>query len=106
MTDSDLDGLRSAVARIDPVVDDRRSAKVHRRKAPRARTLKSAQIVWLGGDPIACIVRNLSESGACLELREPMPPRNTFDLVFDADRSRRYCWVAWRRPPRMGVKFR
>ena len=105
MTDSSIDDLRAAIAAIDPAVSDRRL--VHRRKSPRARTLKTAQIVWLGGSPVKCVVRNLSASGACLEVRDgEIPPRSTFELVFDADQTRRSCWVAWREPPRLGVKFR
>jgi hypothetical protein len=103
MTESD--DLRAAIKSLGPLLDDRRTAISHRRKAPRARTLRTAQIVWLGGDPVKCVVRNLSESGACLEVSEQIP-RNTFDLIFDFDQSRRYCWVAWREPTRMGVKFR
>jgi hypothetical protein len=84
--------------------DPRREATTPRRKSPRMRTLKGAQLVWLTGGPVKCIVRNLSEGGACLEVHG-LIPHNTFDLIFDSDQSRYSCAVVWRRPPRMGVKF-
>ncbi|HLH10938.1 MAG TPA: PilZ domain-containing protein [Methylovirgula sp.] len=97
MAHSTMDDLQAAAG------DDRRQAQ--RRKSPRARVQKAAQIIWLGGAPIRCTVRNLSASGACLEVEREIP-RDTFDLVFDADQSRRYCRVAWRQSSRIGVKFR
>lgn len=105
MTQSARDDLRAAVASLGSIADERRVATVERRKSPRARLLRTAQIVWLGDEPVKCVVRNLSEKGACLEVHSEVP-RNTFDLVFDLDQSRRYCWVAWREPNRIGVKFR
>ncbi len=105
MTQSTTDDLRAAIVSLGAIVDERRIATVERRKSARARTLRTAQILWLGGEPVKCTVRNLSEKGACLEVRGDVP-RNTFDLVFDVDQSRRYCWVAWREPNRIGVKFR
>jgi hypothetical protein len=105
MTQPTTDDLRAAIASLGSIADERRVATVERRKSPRARMARTAQIAWLGDEPVKCVVRNLSEKGACLEVRGEVP-RNTFDLIFDLDQSRRYCWVAWREPPRMGVKFR
>jgi hypothetical protein len=84
--------------------DDPKLAWAHRRKSPRTTTLKGAQIVRLTGGPVNCIVRNLSEGGACLEVHGPVL-QNTFELVFDRDQSRHPCRVVWRQPPRMGVQF-
>jgi hypothetical protein len=84
--------------------DDRRRADRDRRSWPRVRTLKGAQIIWLNGVPVRCTVRNVSETGAKLEVHEPVL-QNTFDLVFDLDKSRRSCRVVWRKEPFMGVKF-
>ena len=60
--------------------------------------------MWLNGVPVRCTVRNVSETGAKLEVHEPVL-QNTFDLVFDLDQSRRSCCVVWRKEPFMGVKF-
>jgi hypothetical protein len=85
------------------LIDDRRVAAEDRRGAPRLRTLKGAQIIWPTAAPVKCLVRNLSTTGATLELLNPVP--GTFELVFDGDQSRRSCSVVWRRETRIGVRF-
>jgi hypothetical protein len=102
---SSIEDRRTADANLDPSIEDRRAARKQRRKSPRMRTLKGAQIVWLTGAPVKCIVHDISEGGACLEVHNPVP-HNEFDLIFDSDQSRYACSVVWRQPPRMGVKFR
>ncbi len=84
-----------------PDVEDRRGVGGH--KSPRFRTLKGAQIVWLTGVPVKCIVRNLSQTGAKIEVRNPIP--ETFDLIFDNDESRHRCRVVWREELYIGVQF-
>jgi len=88
----------------EAVIKERRAAVSDRRRVTRMRTLKGAQIVWPTGAPVKCVVRNLSQTGAALELQSPVP--NNFELVFDGDQSRRSCVVVWRRETRIGVKFR
>jgi hypothetical protein len=83
-------------------LDDRRRLS-DRRGAPRRKILRGARTVWQNGDSTECIIHNLSETGAHLELRGPVP--NTFDLLIDCDQSRRSCCVMWRKANRVGVKF-
>ncbi|MEJ0012505.1 MAG: PilZ domain-containing protein [Bauldia sp.] len=86
--------------------DERRKAELARRRSPRMRTLKGAQIIVPAGSSVACIVRNISETGACLQLQTPVFLSHTFDLVFDdPDWSRRSCRVVWREALLMGVEF-
>src|ERR1700733_2297886 len=94
MKTSTEDDRRLVATTPDPLVDDRRA--VPRRKSPRTRTLKGAQIVWAAGTPLPCVVRNLSETGACLEVYGLIP--YSFDLVFDRDQTRQSCSVVWRQP--------
>jgi len=104
--DTDLIEPRVAPAiddRVVPVTDDRRVSHGDRRIAPRLRALKGAQIVWPTAAPVKCVVRNLSQTGAALEVHDPVP--GTFELVFDGDQSRRSCRVVWRRETRIGVQF-
>jgi hypothetical protein len=86
-----------------PEIEDRRGADGTRHQSPRFRTLKGAQIVWLTGVPVKCIVRNLSPTGAKIEVRSPIP--ETFDLIFDNDQSRHRCRVVWREEFYIGVQF-
>ena len=82
---------------------DRRTASNDRRGSPRKRIFKSGRTFWPNGDSIECAIRNLSETGAKLEVRSPVP--NAFDLVIDCDRFRRHCRVIWRNASSVGVRF-
>ncbi len=69
------------------------------------KTLKGAQIVVPVGPSVACVVRNISETGARLELQTPILS-NTFELVFDDNEwPRRACRVVWRKETGIGVEF-
>lgn len=103
--DSAIDDRRKSDCRKgDGRIDDRRKAVTDRRTSLRLKTLKGAQIILRNGAPLACIVRNISETGAKLEVHGPVL-QNAFDLVFDLDHSRRSCCVVWRKEPMLGVKF-
>ncbi|HMK71182.1 MAG TPA: PilZ domain-containing protein [Xanthobacteraceae bacterium] len=94
---------RSAAPIDESAIDDRRKPVGDRRSSPRIKTLKAAKILRPTGSAVKCIVRNLSETGAKIEVHSPVP--ETFDLVFDLDRSRRMCRVVWRKKPMIGVQF-
>ena len=74
------------------------------RTDPRRRILKSGRIDF-GAGAIDCVVRNLSERGAALEVESPIGIPQTFDLVIVADRSRKRSQVVWRKEKRLGVRF-
>ena len=69
------------------------------------RVLKTAHIVLSDKAPkLACTVRNLSRTGAALELQSTtvgLP--QTFVLVLNG--ARHTCEATWRTETRMGVKF-
>lgn len=74
------------------------------RAALRQRVLKSASIEFHGG-VIDCVIRNISETGAALEVASPLGIPETFNLVISGDHSSRSCKVAWRKDKRIGVAF-
>ena len=75
-----------------------------RRRAPRQRNLKSAQIVFNDrASVIDCLLRNVSESGASLQVSNTIGVPDTFELAFDS--RRRTCKVEWRDLNRLGVVF-
>jgi hypothetical protein len=77
----------------------------NRRAARRNRTLKKATIIFNGGfSAFDCIVRNLSETGAMLQLSALGVPTH-FELRMDAATSRRPCTVRWRAESALGVSF-
>ena len=86
-----------------PDIDDRRTAVENRRAAPRMKRLKGGQIVLPTGETVKCIIRNLSETGANIEVYGAVS--DDFTLIFDCDLSRYTCRVMWRKPPRIGVQF-
>jgi hypothetical protein len=74
-----------------------------RRISPRRRMLKSGKIL-LGTWAVACTVRNLSETGACLEFDSIVGIPSTFAFVL-TEQCRQTCRVVWANGTRMGVQF-
>jgi PilZ domain-containing protein len=75
------------------------------RIASRRRLLKAGKISFGGGGAFDCTVRNLSETGAALEVISPVGIPEHFTLVLEADHRRFSCRVVWRKETRIGVHF-
>jgi PilZ domain len=69
---------------------------------PRHRVLKGAKIEF-GGGAIDCTIRNLSETGAALDVTSPLGIPTEFTLV--AEGVHRPCRVVWRKEKRIGITF-
>ena len=52
-----------------------------------------------------CLVRNISISGAALDVSNPLDIPERFDLVFKADGTHIPCHVIWRQGEQIGVAF-
>jgi hypothetical protein len=76
-----------------------------RRQSPRQRTYKGGRINADRAGSLDCIVRNISETGACLEISSDLIAANQFNLVIMPEFLVRRCQVAWRKPQKMGVRF-
>jgi len=76
-----------------------------RRRAPRSRSYKSGQINAEGYPSIDCIIRNLTDGGACIEVDSKLVRTDQFRLVIHPEYLNRLCDVVWREPKRIGVKF-
>lgn len=74
------------------------------RTSQRRRTLKAGTISF-GGGAIDCTVRNLSESGAALDVISPIGIPERFTLLVEADHRHLPCRVVWRKEKRIGVHF-
>ena len=74
------------------------------REDPRSRMLKGASITFDGG-AIDCTVRNISASGAALDVASPLGIPQEFFLVVPVDNLRQHCRVVWRKEKRIGVAF-
>ncbi|WP_048755490.1 PilZ domain-containing protein [Afipia felis] len=74
------------------------------RKSTRHRVLKAGKIAF-GGAIVDCTVRNLSETGAALDVVSSVGIPDRFTLIVAVDRVQRPCRVAWRKATRIGVLF-
>jgi len=76
-----------------------------RRISLRYPTRRSARIEIKGQDSIECLVRDLSTSGARLEVPDPKKVANNFTLIIVGSWDRHACRVAWRRGNMVGVEY-
>jgi hypothetical protein len=77
-----------------------------RRRVPRHKTYKAARITFdHGRAAITCVVKNLSDGGACIAVESPVGIPDAFDLVFDSEAPDRACHVVWRTAKQIGVEF-
>ena len=74
------------------------------RVAPRKRILKAGRIEF-GFGAIDCVVRNVSDTGASLDVESPLGIPDQFDLIIVIDRFRRRSHVVWRKEKRIGLRF-
>lgn len=77
---------------------------MERRQPPaRRRMLKSGKIL-LGTHPVPCVVRNMSEKGACLKVQTTIGIPEVFDFLFEGEPART-CKTMWRDDTQIGVMF-
>jgi len=85
---------------------DRWRTMVERRSIGRTTISKSALLFFDARRGIsACLVRNITNGGAGIQLRDvnALPP--DFELTFDSFRTIRRCRVIWRQGDVVGVAF-
>ena len=75
-----------------------------RRDKARHRVLKAGTIEF-GGGAIDCTIRNLSGTGAALDVSSPVGIPDHFSLFVQADGTHLACTVIWRKEKRIGVRF-
>jgi hypothetical protein len=81
------------------------AAMIEKRASPRHRVLKQGTIAFRGGGGIDCMVRNLSQGGARLEVATPFGLHGSFTLVIATDHFMRDCHTVWSIEKRVGVAF-
>ena len=92
-------------AERQPNVEETLQVLENKRAAPRQRVLKAGTIEFNGG-AIDCVVRNLSQTGAALEVASPVGIPDQFNLLISGEHTGYRCQVAWRKEKRIGVAFR
>ena len=75
------------------------------RSKQRRRIYKAGKIVFGLGGGIDATVRNISDTGALLQVESVLDVPNDFVLAIPAEGFKRRCKIAWRRPTTLGVRF-
>jgi PilZ domain len=91
---SRLYGFHRKLAHLYPMAESRR--------APRHHVLKAGTIKFAGRG-INCLVRNLSTTGAALEVPNQAGIPARFILVVPGDGLHLPCRIVWRREHRIGI---
>ena len=76
-----------------------------RRKLARSRILKGAKIIIGSASTIDCVVRNVTNSGARIEIANTVDLPEALGLTFNGGYTVRPCRVAWRSVTETGVQF-
>ena len=78
-----------------------------RRATQRGRTLLGGKVIFNGGrSTIDCVVRNMSEDGACVQVESPVGIPDQILLTITGESEPRNCAVAWQSSNRIGLTFR
>ena len=85
------------MSRWEAMVEDKRRLR-------RTRVLKAGTISF-GGSAISCSVRNLTRSGAMLDVASPLGVPREFTLVVPSDDVSHECRIVWIQERRLGVSF-
>ena len=75
-----------------------------RRKYPRSEINEPA-FVSSGGSVMSCMVRNISQEGAAIDIENPAFVPARFRLVMAKDRTVYECGVIWIQKNRIGLAF-
>lgn len=69
------------------------------------RTFKGGSIIFGLVPGIDCVIRNLSDTGASIEVASPVGIPDDFTLLIRPETIKRHCRVEWRLANRIGVQF-
>jgi hypothetical protein len=78
----------------------------HPRRSPRTRSLIAARIIYnKGASTLDCVIRNISEEGAKLQLSGGAAIPIEFSLLIIEKDVTRQARIIWRRGEEIGVEF-
>jgi PilZ domain len=75
------------------------------KRASLRHRVSSAGTIEFDGGAINCVVRNLSSTGARLDLASPVEIPDHFTLILLEEGHHTPCRTVWRKEKRMGVVF-
>lgn len=71
----------------------------------RHKTLKGGMILYGVAPLVPCVIRNLSDTGACLELDHTGGIPDDFSVIIKPEDVKRNCRTVWRTDKRIGIQF-
>ena len=77
---------------------------MEKRLAERHTVSKAATIEFAGGT-INCVVRNISRTGAALDVSSAVGIPEHFTLALTADGRQMPCHIVWRNDKQIGIAF-
>ncbi|WP_441300044.1 PilZ domain-containing protein [Bradyrhizobium sp.] len=78
---------------------------IEKRGAPRHRVFKHGTLALAGGGAIDCTVRNISDTGARVDVDSPVGLPEVVTLMISADHFVRQCRRVWCNDNRIGLAF-
>ena len=78
---------------------------IERRVATRHRVLKGGRLAFRGGGGVDCTVRNISPTGARVDVANPVGLPDSFTLLIEADHVMRHCHPVWSHGTQIGIAF-
>lgn len=88
----------------DPVTPADERTAADKRKAVRRKVLKTGRI-YFGKSREVCTVRDISQTGAAIEVADPSIVPDQFKLVLEMESTTRRCAAVWRKDRLIGVRF-
>ena len=76
-----------------------------RRAGARCRVLKGAKLILGTSSLLDCLVHNLTNRGATIEIANAADLPENLSMTFDGGRTIRQCRLAWRKRDQIGVQF-
>jgi PilZ domain-containing protein len=86
-------------------LNSRGFVEVDRRAKPRNETFKIGIIARDPERRVLSVVKNISSTGALLELDNALEIPDRFTLAIEAESSPRFCRVAWKKAKQIAVNF-
>jgi PilZ domain len=78
--------------------------RIDQRTKQRYQTFKIG-VITSGSDRRLCVVKNISPTGAMIEVENTLEIPDEFTLAIEANSFTHACRVAWKRPKQIAVKF-
>lgn len=88
-----------------PALSDQSGAAVPENRGASRRNIRRAGRISFAGESKSCTVRNISATGAAIEVANLHETPDTFTLIMEMESAARLCTVVWRKETQMGVRF-